>query len=137
LRVRAATGPFTADVGRVADIAPGGYALEVKIPAEGGDYGFIGVHCCHPRAWAGEEVDFVRNVANIAGGAIARRRHALEINDDILQALVVTRYALERDRLDTARETLDAALASAREMISSLLGDEQATDALPGDLRRS
>jgi GAF domain-containing protein len=112
--------------------------MGVQIPGEGGTpYGIIGVHCCRPRVWSTDEIDLVRNVAHIAGGAIARRRQALELNDDILQALVVTRYAIDRDRLDTARETLDAALASAREMISSLLGDEDEGDALPGDLRRS
>jgi GAF domain-containing protein len=113
--------------------------MGVVIPGSGGSgYGIVGVHATAPRSWKAEEIDFVRNVASIAGAAIARRRQALELNDDILQALVVTRYALDRDDAVTARDTLDAALASAREMISALLGEDgHAADALPGDLRRS
>jgi GAF domain-containing protein len=113
--------------------------LGAAIPGVGGKpYGIVGVHCTSARAWRRDEIDLVRNVASIAGAAIARRRQALELNDDILQALVVTRYALDRDDVATARQTIDAALASAREMISALLGEDgHAAVALPGDLRRT
>lgn len=112
--------------------------IAVVIPGPGEDpYGLIGVHCARTRGWREEELDLTRNVATIAGGAIMRRRQALELNDDVLQALVVSRYALDRGELEVARTTLDGALASAREMISALLGEgADIDDALPGDLRR-
>jgi hypothetical protein len=50
-----------------------------------------------------------------------RERQALEINDNVLQGLVVSKMALEMDQRDTAVAALDTSIASASRIISSLL----------------
>ncbi len=50
-----------------------------------------------------------------------RERQALELNDNVLQGLVVAKMALDLDRPETAKAALDTSIASASQMISSLL----------------
>lgn len=52
-----------------------------------------------------------------------RQRQALEINDNIVQGLTVAQLALDLDEKDRSKEALVSSLASARELITSLLGD--------------
>jgi hypothetical protein len=61
------------------------------------------------------------------------RVHALEINDNIVQRLVVAKYALERGSADTSREKLSETLEEAQQLVSSLL---EGKDIGPGVLRR-
>jgi PAS domain S-box-containing protein len=73
-----------------------------------------------------------------ARAALARhdlgRRQAQDLNDTVVQALVLAKYALERgDRAATAH-ALESALSQARRMINDLLGD---ADIQPGQLRRA
>jgi len=49
------------------------------------------------------------------------RRHAVEINDDVVQGLVVARMAVEVGDLDTAAAAIDRALLAARKIMSDLL----------------
>jgi len=67
---------------------------------------------------------------------VARRsadeRAAAEVQDGVVQSLVVASYELRRGEVAAGQEAVDAALASAKQMISSRLGDVQ-----PGDLRRT
>jgi PAS domain S-box-containing protein len=66
-----------------------------------------------------------------------RQRHALEVNDDIIQGLAVADLALNLDDYDKAREAIASTLDAARRFVTDLLG--QAGDAVPispGDLRR-
>jgi signal transduction histidine kinase len=67
-----------------------------------------------------------------------RQRQALEINDGIVQGLATAKLALELDQTKVTRDALESTLASARRLITDLLGEvsEQPTFA-PGDLRRS
>ncbi|HVF74241.1 MAG TPA: hypothetical protein VM938_04270 [Acidimicrobiales bacterium] len=66
-----------------------------------------------------------------------RQRRALEINDEIVQGLSVAKLALELDERGRSAEALEQALASARTIISDLLGDTEEEFRLgPGDLRR-
>lgn len=67
-----------------------------------------------------------------------RQRQALEINDNIVQGLATAKLALELDQTQVSKEALEATLASARGLITDLLGEvsDQPTFA-PGDLRRS
>jgi signal transduction histidine kinase len=67
-----------------------------------------------------------------------RQRQALEINDGIVQGLATAKLALELDQTSVTREALESTLASARGLITELLGEvsDQPTFA-PGDLRRS
>lgn len=67
-----------------------------------------------------------------------RQRQALEINDGIVQGLATAKLALELDQTQMAREALESTLASARGLITALLGEvaEQQSFA-PGDMRRS
>jgi hypothetical protein len=63
----------------------------------------------------------------------AGRRQAQELNDTVVQALVLAKYALEREDAAGAGRAIVSALDQARRMINDLLGDE---DIQPGQLRR-
>jgi len=69
-----------------------------------------------------------------------RQRHALEVNDDIIQGLAVADLALSLEDYDKAREAIADTLTAARRFVTDLLGDVgDARDAVsisPGDLRR-
>ena len=67
-----------------------------------------------------------------------RQKQALEINDNIVQGLATAKLSLELDQHALTREALESTLASARGLITELLGDvaeRQTFEA--GDLRRS
>jgi signal transduction histidine kinase len=67
-----------------------------------------------------------------------RQRQALEINDNIVQGLATAKLSLELDQQQMTKEALESTLASARNLITELLGDvadKQNFEA--GDLRRS
>jgi signal transduction histidine kinase len=67
-----------------------------------------------------------------------RQRQALEINDGIVQGLATAKLALELDQTAVTREALEATLASARGLITELLGDvTERPNFQAGDLRRS
>jgi signal transduction histidine kinase len=67
-----------------------------------------------------------------------RQRQALEINDGIVQGLATAKLALELDQHAVTRDALESTLASARSLITELLGDvAERQDFQPGDLRRS
>lgn len=68
-----------------------------------------------------------------------RQRQALEINDDIVQGLTVAQMALTMDETRQSKEALEATLASARRIISDLLGDAGSPETRlgAGDLIRS
>ena len=72
-----------------------------------------------------------------ARAELARRevseRHAIALNDNIVQGLAVAKYALEQDSPDQGRAAIERTLAQASEIISSLLSGTQ-LDA--GHLRR-
>jgi hypothetical protein len=53
-----------------------------------------------------------------------REQQALELNDNVLQGLVVTRMALELDQPAKAREALESAIGAASHMITDLLEPE-------------
>jgi hypothetical protein len=61
------------------------------------------------------------------------RVHALEINDNVVQRLVVAKYALERGATDTSQEKLAETLREAQQLVTSLLEEK---DIAPGVLRR-
>jgi len=69
-----------------------------------------------------------------------RQRHALEVNDDIIQGLAVADLALNLDDYDKAREAIAGTLTAARRFVTDLLSDgANADDGVtisPGDLRR-
>ena len=66
-----------------------------------------------------------------------RQRQALEINDGIVQGLATAKLALELDQTAVTREALESTLASARGLITDLLGDlSEHPSFAPGDLRR-
>lgn len=67
-----------------------------------------------------------------------RQRRALEINDNIVQGLAVAQLALVTGEHERSLEAMEATLASARTIISDLLGEVGTETRLgPGDLRRS
>lgn len=61
-----------------------------------------------------------------------RRRHAMELNDTVLQRLIVAQAARDSGKDEEARRALSDAVADARAIITDLLED----DIRPGDLRR-
>ena len=67
-----------------------------------------------------------------------RQRQALEINDLIVQGLATAKLGLELDQTAVTREALESTLASARGLITELLGEvTERPDFAAGDLRRS
>lgn len=67
-----------------------------------------------------------------------RQRQALEINDGIVQGLATAKLALELDQTAVTREALESTLASARGLITELLGEvTERPNFAAGDLRRS
>ena len=67
--------------------------------------------------------------------AEVRRRHALEINDNVVQGLASVLYLLDLERTESAHAAARQTLAAARTMMNDLLtgtGD----DLVPGDLLR-
>ena len=69
-----------------------------------------------------------------------RQRHALEVNDDIIQGLAVADFALNLEDYDKARTAIADTLAAARRFVTDLLVDTGdsggAVTISPGDLRR-
>jgi hypothetical protein len=57
---------------------------------------------------------------------------ASQINDDVVQSLVLARYALDRGDVEEARARVDETLASAKQIVDGLTPP----DVRPGDLRR-
>lgn len=67
-----------------------------------------------------------------------RQRQALEINDGIVQGLATAKLALDLDQTAVTREALESTLASARGLITELLGEvTERPNFQAGDLRRS
>lgn len=64
---------------------------------------------------------------------ILSQRQALEINDNIIQGLVLAKYALERGDHDQNTEALESTLRHAQKIVSDLL-EESGVE--PGQLRR-
>jgi PAS domain S-box-containing protein len=69
-------------------------------------------------------------------GLALRQRHALEVNDDIIQGLAVADLAINLEDYDKAREAIANTLMAARRFVTDLLGDDNTVAISPGDLRR-
>ena len=66
-----------------------------------------------------------------------RQRHALEVNDDIIQGLAVADLALNLDDVGKAREAIAQTLEAARRFVTELLVDpDDEISISPGDLRK-
>ena len=61
------------------------------------------------------------------------RRHALEINDNVVQRLVIAKYALDRGATETSQQKLAETLRETQQLVTSLLEQK---DIVPGSLRR-
>jgi hypothetical protein len=61
------------------------------------------------------------------------RRHALEINDNVVQRLVLAKYALDRGATETSQQKLAETLRETQQLVTSLLEEREIT---PGALRR-
>lgn len=62
------------------------------------------------------------------------RAHALEINDNVVQRLVLAKYALDRGATETSQQKLAETLRETQQLVSSLLEEKEIA---PGSLRRS
>ncbi len=65
-----------------------------------------------------------------------RRRHALQINDNVVQGLAAASYAFEEGFGEDARAALRSTVVAARLMMNDLLGASAATPLYAGDLVR-
>jgi hypothetical protein len=61
------------------------------------------------------------------------RRHALEINDNVVQRLVLAKYALDRGATETSQQKLAETLRETQQLVTSLLEEREIE---PGSLRR-
>lgn len=61
------------------------------------------------------------------------RRHALEINDNVVQRLVIAKYALDRGATETSQQKLAETLRETQQLVTSLLEQKSIE---PGALRR-
>ena len=61
------------------------------------------------------------------------RKHALEINDNVVQRLVLAKYALDRGATETSQQKLAETLRETQQLVTSLLEERDIT---PGALRR-
>jgi hypothetical protein len=61
------------------------------------------------------------------------RQHALEINDNVVQRLVLAKYALDRGATETSQQKLAETLRETQQLVTSLLEEK---DIGPGSLRR-
>jgi hypothetical protein len=61
------------------------------------------------------------------------RTHALEINDNVVQRLVLAKYALDRGATETSQQKLAETLRETQQLVTSLLEEREIT---PGALRR-
>jgi hypothetical protein len=61
------------------------------------------------------------------------RRHALEINDNVVQRLVLAKYALDRGATETSQQKLAETLRETQQLVTSLLEEREIA---PGSLRR-
>lgn len=61
------------------------------------------------------------------------RRHALEINDNVVQRLVLAKYALDRGATETSQQKLAETLRETQQLVTSLLEEREIS---PGSLRR-
>jgi hypothetical protein len=67
-----------------------------------------------------------------------REAQAMEMHDDIVQGLAQAKMALELGDRDEGYRAIEATLASARRIMTDLLGAEESEIALgPGDIRRT
>src|SRR5439155_13124727 len=64
-----------------------------------------------------------------------RRRHALQINEGIVQGIAVAKMALELGDSDRALDTLDRTLGAAKRVMTHLLLDHTDGIVRPSDLR--
>ncbi|MBV9830351.1 MAG: response regulator transcription factor [Marmoricola sp.] len=72
-----------------------------------------------------------------AGMEEFERRHALEINDNVVQGLVAAAYALDQGQVAECSAFLNRTLASARAMMDGMLEPDSGHNFQPGDLVRS
>jgi hypothetical protein len=61
------------------------------------------------------------------------RKHALEINDNVVQRLVLAKYALDRGATETSQQKLAEVLRETQQLVTSMLEEREIT---PGSLRR-
>jgi hypothetical protein len=61
------------------------------------------------------------------------RKHALEINDNVVQRLVLAKYALDRGATETSQQKLAETLRETQQLVTSLLEEREIA---PGSLRR-
>jgi PAS domain S-box-containing protein len=69
--------------------------------------------------------------------ATLRRRHALEINDNVVQGLSAALYAFDAGMHDAAIAALRCTVASARLMMNDLLAESGDCELVAGDLERA
>jgi hypothetical protein len=88
-----------------------------------------------PRGLLAMVTDITERLAAEEALAAARvaRKQASELNDNVVQGLVLAKYALAGKDVATAARMVDGTLGHARRMISDLIGG---ADVAPGDLRR-
>jgi hypothetical protein len=61
------------------------------------------------------------------------RKHALEINDNVVQRLVLAKYALDRGATETSQQKLAETLRETQQLVTSMLEEREIG---PGSLRR-
>lgn len=99
---------------------------------------FIGACLASLLAWRQSEVTHAKAEAASQRLYAEQLRHkqALEINDNVVQGLAVTKYALDTGNHEYARAALQGTLGSARQIVTELLEHDEEIPLGPGDLIR-
>ena len=99
---------------------------------------FVGACLASLLAWRQSEITHAR--AEAASRRLyaeqIRHKQALEINDNVVQGLAVTKYALDAGNHEYAREVLQGTLGSAKQIVTELLDHDEEISLGPGDLIR-
>ena len=119
-----------------------GLRFYVGVPlrtSDGYNLGTFNIIDVKPRDFDDEDLELMKNLASVVIDELElrlsanrlieqlRERHRLgiELNDDVVQSLVIAKFALETDEIDKVHAAVAAALASTKRIAGALFAEEE------------